>query len=103
MTLEEATQGLSRLFEGKDSGLGRTLKLDFGDDGAVYINARSAPNTVSNDGGDADTTISISLDNFAKLQSGELDGTQAFMSGALSVDGDLSGAMAFGSYTASQR
>jgi putative sterol carrier protein len=103
MTLEEATQGLKAMFEGKDSGLGRTLKLDFGSDGCVFVDAASAPNSVSNDDGDADTVIAISLDNFSRLQRGDLDPTQAFMSGDLQVDGDLSGAMAFGNYTASQR
>jgi putative sterol carrier protein len=103
MTLDDATQAMRGLFEGKDSGLNRTLKLDFGADGVVFIDARSAPNSVSNEDGEADTTMSISLANFEKLRSGELQGQQAFMSGALSVEGDLMGAMAFGTYSASQQ
>ena len=99
MTLDDATQALKSLFDGKDSGIGRTLKLDFGDDGVVFIDATSAPNTVSNDDREANTTLVISLDNFRRLRSGELQGQQAFMTGELQVEGDLMGAMAFGSYT----
>lgn len=103
MTLDDATQAMKALFEGQDSGLDRTLKLDFGGDGVVFIDARGAPNTVSNVDGDADTTMIISLADFARLRSGELQGQQAFMTGALQVEGDLMGAMAFGSYTASRQ
>ncbi len=99
MTLDDATQAMKTLFEGKDSGLGRTLKMDFGDDGVVFIDAKSAPNAVSNDNRDADTTMIISLENFGRMRSGELQGQQAFMTGALQVKGDLMGAMAFGTYT----
>lgn len=99
MTLDDATQAMKTLFEGKDSGLGRTLKMDFGADGVVFIDAKSAPNSVSNENRDADTTMIISLENFGRLRSGELQGQQAFMTGALQVQGDLMGAMAFGSYT----
>lgn len=100
MTLDEATQAMKGLFDGKDSGIGRTLKLDFGGDGVVFIDAKNAPNSVSNENREADTTLVISLVNFGRLRSGELQGQQAFMTGELKVEGDLMGAMAFGSYTA---
>jgi putative sterol carrier protein len=100
MTLDDATQAMKGLFDGKDSGIGRTLKLDFGGDGVVFIDAKNAPNSVSNENREADTTLVISLVNFGRLRSGELQGQQAFMTGELKVEGDLMGAMAFGSYTA---
>jgi putative sterol carrier protein len=99
VTLDDATQAMKTLFEGKDSGLGRTLKMDFGADGVVFIDAKRAPNSVSNENLDADTTMIISLENFGRLRSGELQGQQAFMTGALKVEGDLMGAMAFGTYS----
>ncbi|MEN3975051.1 SCP2 sterol-binding domain-containing protein [Emcibacter sp. SYSU 3D8] len=99
MTLDEATQAMKSLFDGKDSGIGRTLKLNFGNDGVVFIDAKSAPNSVSNEDGEADTTLVITLENFGRLRSGELQGQQAFMTGELQVEGDLMGAMAFGTYT----
>ena len=102
MSLEDITGTIAGVFEGKDSGLGKTFKIDFGDDGAVYIDASSAPNSVSNDSGDADVTMKISLEDYGKLLAGELDGQMAFMTGKLKVEGDLNGAIALGSYMGSQ-
>ncbi|MDX1580669.1 MAG: SCP2 sterol-binding domain-containing protein [Alphaproteobacteria bacterium] len=98
MSLEDITKGLKDRFEGQDTGLGKTFKIDLGDDGCVFIDATSAPNSVSNENKDADTTMKIAMDDFLKMQSGELDGQMAFMSGKLKIEGDLSGAMALGQY-----
>lgn len=102
MGLEQITQKLNAVFDGKESGLDCTFKIDLGDDGVVFIDARSTPNSVSNDGSDADVTLSISLDDYEQLLNGDLDGQMAFMTGRLKVDGDLSGAIALGSYMGSQ-
>ena len=102
MSLEDVTITIGGVFEGKDSDLGRTFKIDFGNDGTIFIDASTAPNSVSNDSGDADVTMKISLDDYGKLLSGELDGQMAFMTGKLKVEGDLSGAIALGSYMGSQ-
>ncbi len=82
---------------GANSGLGGTLKFDFGEPGSVYIDGKSSPNTVS-DGADknADCTISVSLETFEKMVKGELDGTSAFMQGKLRVAGDMGLAMKLG-------
>jgi putative sterol carrier protein len=82
---------------GENSGLGGTLKFDFGDPGSVFIDGKATPNTVS-DGADkaADCTISVSLDTFEKMVKGELDGTSAFMQGKLRVAGDMGLAMKLG-------
>jgi putative sterol carrier protein len=82
---------------GTDSGLGGTLKFDFGEPGSVLIDGKSAPNTVSDGAGkNADCTISVSLDTFEKMVKGELDGTSAFMQGKLRVAGDMGLAMKLG-------
>ncbi len=102
MSLEQVTERLTAIFDGNDSGLDRVFKIDLGDDGAVFIDAKSAPNSVSNEGDDADVTLSISLADYEQLLSGDLDGQMAFMTGRLKVEGDLSGAIALGSYMGSQ-
>jgi putative sterol carrier protein len=82
---------------GANSGLGGTLKFDFGEPGSVYIDGKSAPNTVSDgEGKSADCTISVGLDTFEKMVKGELDGTSAFMQGKLRVAGDMGLAMKLG-------
>jgi putative sterol carrier protein len=82
---------------GADSGLGGTLKFDFGEPGSVYIDGKSMPNTVSDgEGKSADCTITVSLETFDKMIKGELDGTSAFMQGKLRVAGDMGLAMRLG-------
>ena len=75
---------------GANSGLGGTLKFDFGDSGSVLIDGRSQPNSVSDGAGkNADCTISVTLETFEKMVKGELDGTSAFMQGKLRVSRDM--------------
>jgi len=82
---------------GANSGLGGTLKFDFGEPGSVYIDGKSNPNTVSDGAGkDAECTISLTLETFEKMVKGELDGTSAFMQGKLRVAGDMGLAMKLG-------
>mgnify|MGYP000846043209 FL=1 len=74
---------------GENSGLGKTVKLDFGDDGKIFIDGASAPNTVSNDDKPADATVSIKWDDFVALAEGRLDPMMAFMQGKLKIAGDM--------------
>ena len=75
--------------EGKDTGLGATVKGA----GCIYLDGKSSPNTVSDEDKDADCTLSMSLETFEQMRSGEVDGTSAFMQGKLKVSGDMSIAM----------
>jgi len=82
---------------GPNSGLGGTLKFDFGEPGSVFIDGKSVPNTVVDGAGkSADCTITVSLETFEKMVKGELDGTSAFMQGKLRVAGDMGLAMKLG-------
>lgn len=92
MSLEDLTNNL-RDRVGEDAGLGARVKFDFGDDGMIFIDGASTPNTVSNEDAEADCTISITMEDFQSMSAGELDPTSAFMMGKLKVDGDMSIAM----------
>lgn len=78
---------------GANSGLGKTLKFDFGPTGKIFIDGVSSPNTVSNDDKAADCTLQLSWDDFLNMAQGKLDPTMAFMQGKLKVLGDMSIAM----------
>jgi putative sterol carrier protein len=70
---------------------GKTVKLDFGDQGVVLLDGTA--NRVSEDDGAADTTIKTSWEDWEKMASGELDGMTAFMTGKLKIEGDMGNAM----------
>jgi putative sterol carrier protein len=95
MSLELVTNGLKEKI-GEDCGLGATLKFDFGDDGVLMLDATQVPNLVSNEDGEAQCTMAISIENFMEMAEGNLDGTAAFMSGKLKIQGDMGIAMKLG-------
>ena len=70
-----------------------TVKFDFEGAGCIFLDGKSNPNTVSDEDKDADCTLSMSLETFEQMRSGEVDGTSAFMQGKLKVSGDMSIAM----------
>ena len=74
---------------GDNSGLGKTLKLDLGDTGKIYIDGASVPNAVTNEDKPADATVKLAWDDFMALAEGRLDPMMAFMQGKLKIDGDM--------------
>lgn len=70
---------------------GKTVKLDFGDEGAVLLDGKN--NQITEDNGAADTTIKVSWTDWQAMAAGQLDGMTAFMTGKLKVEGDMSNAM----------
>ena len=89
------TEGLRRAI-GEDCGIKARLKLNFGSDGIILIDARKRPNRISNDDGAADCTLTMSLDTFQEIVSGHIDGPTAFMQAKVKVAGDMSVAMKVG-------
>ena len=76
------------------SGIDGSVKFVIEDEGAVRIDEDGA---AADDGSEADCTLTASADTFQSLLEGELDPTGAFMSGKLTVDGDMGLAMRLGS------
>jgi putative sterol carrier protein len=70
---------------------GKRVKLDFGDEGVVMLDGNAQ--SVTEDDGDADTTIKVAWADWEDMASGKLDGMTAFMSGKLRVEGDMANAM----------
>ena len=70
---------------------GKTVKLDFGDQGTIMLDGNA--NAVTEDDGAADTTIKIAWEDWQAMAAGQLDGMTAFMTGKLKVEGDMSNAM----------
>ena len=70
---------------------GKTVKLDFGDEGVILLDGASEK--VTEEDSAADTTIKVSWEDWQKMAAGELDGMTAFMTGKLKIEGDMSNAM----------
>lgn len=95
MTLEEITQQM-RERVGDNAGLGKCIIFDFGDDGVLRVDDTQSPTVVDNTQSEAQTTISVSKDDFADIASGKQNAQMAFMMGKLKVDGDMGVAMQLG-------
>ncbi len=70
---------------------GKRVKLDFGGEGAIMLDG--AEQLVTEDAGEADTTVKVSWDDWQAMAAGQLDGMTAFMTGKLKVEGDMGNAM----------
>jgi len=75
---------------GFDAG---TAKFVIEDEGAIMVDENGA--RAGDD--DADVTLSADAGTFQSILEGDLDPTSAFMSGKLTVDGDMGLAMQLGS------
>lgn len=82
---------VGRMQEGQAWIPGKRVKLDFGGEGVILLDG--AASQVSEEDGDADTTIKVSWEDWQSMAAGQLDGMTAFMTGKLRIEGDMSNAM----------
>jgi len=70
-------------------------KIKFSLDGNIFIiDGTANPPSVSTGDGSADTTVTVTLEDFAKLMDKKLNPMIAFSSGKVRLTGDLKGATA---------
>ena len=89
-------QELATGINGKDLQMNAKVKFDFDGTGTVFIDGSTNVASVSDEDKDADCTLTMSVDVWEEMKSGDLDGTSAFMLGKLKVSGDMSIAMKLG-------
>ena len=83
----------SRVDSTKAAGLTASYVFEIDGAGTWLVDVDDGKVSVSENGGDADTTISTSADTFMKIANGEQNPTSAYMSGKLKVKGDMGQAM----------
>ncbi len=88
MSLDSATAAL-RAKAALAPKLGYRVKFDLGDDGIIFWDGTEAPPAIGNEAGEADTTLTLSLEDLQKLIEGNLNPTLAYMTGKLKVEGSM--------------
>jgi putative sterol carrier protein len=78
---------------GQTAGVKNSYLFDIEGVGEWKVDVNDGEIKVTEGPGDADVTISISEENFLKINRGELKPPAAFMSGQLKVKGDVGAAM----------
>lgn len=91
-TLQAITERVSGAV-GADSGIDARIKFNFGNDGFLYIDGKSAPNSVHNADEDSDITITVSMENFERIIDKKLNPKFALMTGKMRLKGDIRIAM----------
>lgn len=71
-----------------------SVRFDIADEGSVFVDASGARAATD----DADVVMAADADVFQQIMEGELDPTAAFMTGKLTVDGDMGLALKLGAY-----
>ena len=75
----------TRVDPAKAKGMTASYKFDIDGAGSWNVEVDDGKVTVTENGGDADTTISTSDETFMKIAKGEQNPTAAYMSGKLKV------------------
>ncbi|MDH5609471.1 MAG: SCP2 sterol-binding domain-containing protein [Cyclobacteriaceae bacterium] len=89
MTLKEAKEKVSAMAASHGGKLYAKVNFVFGD-GTIHLDDTVSPTRVEDKELPADCALKMSLEDFGKLLSGDLNPMMAFMSGKMKVDGDKS-------------
>ncbi len=73
--------------------LNARILFELGNEGSVLVDATATPPALSNEAGEADCTIKLSLDDMQKLLAGTLNPTFAYTLGKLKIEGSMGLAM----------
>ncbi len=91
MEFDNIYEGIKKSASAADA-IGSTLKFDFGDE-KVFIDGTGDENVVSKEDNDAECLIIVSMENFIKLTTGDLNPMGAVMTGKIKIKGDMGVAM----------
>jgi putative sterol carrier protein len=83
----------TRVDPAKAAGMTASYRFDIDGAGTWTVDVDDGKVSVTEDGADADCTISASSETFLKIANGEQNPTAAYMSGKLKVKGDMGQAM----------
>ncbi len=83
----------SRIDSSKAAGMNASYRFEIEGAGTWHVDVDDGKVTVTENGGDADCTISASSETFTKIANREQNPTAAYMSGKLKVKGDMGQAM----------
>ena len=93
-SVQEFFDGLaSRADTEKTAGMNNSYLFDIEGAGQWLVKVEDGAVSVSDGGGEADTTITTSEDSFMAIVRGELNPTTAYMTGKLKIKGDMGAAM----------
>lgn len=71
------------------AGFNHTVKIDFEEDGVLFIDAVQNPPVVTKEDAEAEVTLVTSIETLEKMLAGQQDPNLAFMTGKLKVKGSM--------------
>ena len=69
--------------------LGYKVKVQLEEGGIIFWDGTVTPAIISNEDGEAETTLRLSLANMQRMMVGDLEPTLAYMTGKLKVEGKM--------------
>lgn len=88
LSVADFTEGMQKLVS-SHAPLDSRIKIVLENDGIIFIDGKSNPNSVTNDDAEADVTLWMSLETLNKLYRRELNPALAAMTGKIRLEGNL--------------